>query len=173
MHSPGAERLFLRAARPVIRRRSSPTRWRRVLTVGWRRPTTAGWRCWWLRSVWSRRRIGGGRRVFKRQGTLQKRSSAIFPWMTMRKSGKCGGRTNISSAVSDGLFSSDMVSDSDRMFERLDLLPRAGSRNGLRERGRGGGSSKGEAGLRGTAGDAARLRKGLFEERLSSNPADC
>jgi len=38
----------------------------------------------------------------------------------------------------------------------------------LRERGRGGGSSKGEAGL---VGDTARLRKGLFEERFNDNPA--
>lgn len=41
------------------------------------------------------------------------------------------------------------------------------SRNGLRDTGRGGGSSKGDA------GDAARLRKGLLEERLRLRPADC
>jgi hypothetical protein len=84
-----------------------------------------------------------------------------------------GRRTNISSAVSDGLFSRDMVSEADRRLERLDLLAIAGSRNGLRETGRGGGSSKGEAGLCAVVGDTApRLRKGLFEERFKSNPAD-
>jgi len=55
------------------------------------------------------------------------------------------------------------------MFERLALLAMAGSRNGLRETGRGGGSSKGDAGL---VGDTARLRKGLFEERFNESPAD-
>ncbi len=79
------------------------------------------------------------------------------------------GHTNISSAVSDGLFSNDMVSEADRIFERLDLFAMAGSRNGLRESGRGGGSSKGEPGL---VGDTARLRKGLFEGRFNSNPAE-
>ena len=83
-----------------------------------------------------------------------------------------GRRTNISSAVRDGLLSADMVSEADRMFDRLDLLVTAGSRNGLRESGRGGGSSKGEPGLCAEVGDTARLRKGLFEERFSSNPED-
>lgn len=49
-----------------------------------------------------------------------------------------------------------------------------GSRNGFLEVGRGGGSSKGERGS-GEArllGDAARLRKGLLDERLSDRPAD-
>jgi hypothetical protein len=41
------------------------------------------------------------------------------------------------------------------------------SRNGFLERGRGGGSSKGDAG---EAGEAARLRKGLLEERLMESP---
>ena len=57
------------------------------------------------------------------------------------------------------------------------LLTRAGSRKGLRETGRwGGGSSKGETGLMGARpgearlGDTARLRKGLFDARLSVNP---
>jgi hypothetical protein len=40
------------------------------------------------------------------------------------------------------------------------------SRKGLRDTGRAGGSSKGDA------GDAARLRKGLLEERLMLRPAD-
>jgi hypothetical protein len=71
--------------------------------------------------------------------------------------------------VRDGLLSNDMLSDSDRMLERLDLLVMAGSRNGLRESGRGGGSSNGEAGL---VGDTARLRNGLFEGRFNDNPAD-
>ena len=86
------------------------------------------------------------------------------------------GHTNISSAVSDGLLSADMLSEADRRFELLDQaawLAMAGSRNGLRESGRGGGSSKGEAGLCDAVGDTAllRLRKGLFEGRLRSNSA--
>jgi hypothetical protein len=43
------------------------------------------------------------------------------------------------------------------------------SRNGFLETGRGGGSSKGDAG---EAGDAARLRKGLLEDRLIVSPAE-
>jgi hypothetical protein len=81
-------------------------------------------------------------------------------------------RTNISSAVRDGRLSKDMASEADRMSEKLDRPAIAGSRNGLRESGRGGGSSKGEAGLCGPTGDTARLRKGLFEERLSKSPED-
>jgi hypothetical protein len=65
-----------------------------------------------------------------------------------------------------------MVSEADRMFERLDLPASAGSRNGLRDVGRGGGSLKGEAGLCAEVGETARLRKGLFEERFNSSPAD-
>lgn len=78
-----------------------------------------------------------------------------------------GGHTNISSAVSDGLLSKDMVSEADRMFEKLDLFVMAGSKNGLRDSGRGGGSSKGETGLCEVEGETARLRKGLFEERFN------
>lgn len=51
---------------------------------------------------------------------------------------------------------------------------KSGSRNGFLEDGRGGGSSKGERGS-GEArllGDAARLRKGLLDERFSDKPAD-
>jgi len=81
------------------------------------------------------------------------------------------GHTNRSSAVGavvgDCLFSIDMASD--RMFCKLARVVSAGSRNGFRDTGRGGGSSKGED----RAGDTARLRKGLFEERLSDKPADC
>lgn len=68
--------------------------------------------------------------------------------------------TNISSADMD-LWSElfDMASG--------DLKGGGLSRNGFRETGLGGGSSKGDA------GDAARLRKGLFEERLRLKPADC
>lgn len=50
---------------------------------------------------------------------------------------------------------------------------KSGSRNGFLEVGRGGGSSKGERGS-GEArllGDAARLRKGLLDERFSDKPA--
>lgn len=42
------------------------------------------------------------------------------------------------------------------------------SRNGFLETGRGGGSSKGDAG---EAGDAARLRNGLLDDRLRDRPA--
>jgi len=47
-----------------------------------------------------------------------------------------------------------------------------GSRKGFLETGRAGGSSKGECGRGGEKllGDAARLRNGLFEERLRANP---
>ena len=56
--------------------------------------------------------------------------------------------------------------------DRMDWFV-AGSRKGFLETGRGGGSSKGEAGLVGReAGEAARLRKGLFDERLMVRPAD-
>jgi hypothetical protein len=110
-----------------------------------------------------------GRRLFERQGTLRESWSDFV-------SGVVGeereGRTKISSAVRDGLLSSDMFSDADRMLEWLDRLAMAGSRNGLRETGRGGGSSKGEAGLCAEVGDTARLRKGLFDERFNDNPAD-
>src|SRR5687767_14176193 len=73
---------------------------------------------------------------------------------------KGGLHTKMSSAVR--LFGSDWV----------DMAPgdRTGggaSRNGFLERGRGGGSSKGDAG---EAGEAARLRKGLLEERLMESP---
>lgn len=78
----------------------------------------------------------------------------------------------ISSAVSDGLLSDDIVSEADRISEKLDLPATAGSRNGLRESGRGGGSSKGETRAGEARGDAARLRKGLLDERFKSNPDD-
>lgn len=53
-----------------------------------------------------------------------------------------------------------------------DLVGGAWSRKGLRETGLGGAGtlSKGDAG---DAGDVARLRKGLFEERFRLRPADC
>lgn len=57
------------------------------------------------------------------------------------------------------------------MSELLDVAPgdfKGGggwSRNGFRETGRAGGSSKGEA------GEAARLRKGLLDDRLRLRPA--
>jgi len=88
----------------------------------------------------------------------------------------CEKHTKISSAVSDGRFSRGGSSDDDRMLEKLALLVMAGSRKGLRESGRGGGSSKGETGGGGeavTAGDAARLRKGLLELRFKSKPDGC
>ena len=60
----------------------------------------------------------------------------------------------------------DMVSAEERMFCRLARVVIAGSRKGLRDTGRGGGSSKGD----GRAGEMARLRKGLLEERLRVRP---
>lgn len=45
------------------------------------------------------------------------------------------------------------------------------SRNGFLETGRGGGS-KGECWPSDKEGEVARLRKGLFEERLCASPAD-
>lgn len=69
--------------------------------------------------------------------------------------------------VGDVFFSIDIASD--RIFCKLEREVRTGSRNGLRETGLGGGSSNGD----GRAGEIARLRKGLFEDRLSDNPADC
>ena len=85
-----------------------------------------------------------------------------------------GKHTNRSSAVGDDdvLSCVDMVSDAARIFWALALLARAGSRKGFRDIGRGGGtgSSKGETGLW-RAGETARLRKGLLEERFSVNPA--
>jgi len=53
----------------------------------------------------------------------------------------------------------------------------AGSRNGLRDTGRGGGPSNGEVGESGllalpSAGEAARLRKGLLDWRLTVRPVD-
>ena len=74
--------------------------------------------------------------------------------------------------MSDGLLSVAMVSEPRRMLERLGLLAIAGSRKGLRESGRGGGSSKGDEGNVAVEGETARLRKGLLEERFSSNPDD-
>lgn len=81
--------------------------------------------------------------------------------------------TKSSSAVGDwaplgcAIFSGDVTN-----WEVEEL--KDGSRNGFLEVGRGGGSSKGERGS-GEArllGDAARLRKGLLDERLSDRPAD-
>jgi len=80
-----------------------------------------------------------------------------------------GIRTNRSSAVGDACLSAfDMLSDAIRIFCRLERVVRAGSRKGLRDTGRGGGSSKGDA----RVGEIARLRNGLFEDRLRVNPAD-
>ena len=81
-------------------------------------------------------------------------------------------RTKISSAVSDGLLSVAIVSEPRRRLVRLGLLAIAGSRKGFRDRGRGGGSSKGEEGNMAVEGETARLRKGLLELRFSSNPDD-
>lgn len=67
-------------------------------------------------------------------------------------------------------FSVDaMLLSGDRRFCRLRVV--FGSRNGFRDTGLGEGSSKGEAGLW-RLGDTARLRNGLLDDRLSSNPAD-
>jgi len=68
--------------------------------------------------------------------------------------------------VGDPFFSIDIASD--LIFCKLERVVSAGSRKGFRDAGRGGGSSNGE----GRAGDIARLRKGLFEERLSVRPEE-
>lgn len=70
-------------------------------------------------------------------------------------------RTKISSAESD-LAPSELLD-----MAPGDLSGGGGwSMKGFRERGRAGGSSKGEA------GEAARLRKGLLEERLRLRPIE-
>ena len=81
-----------------------------------------------------------------------------------------GQRTNISSAVGDAFFSGGAIL-AVSVFRFCMLRVAFGSRNGFRDTGRGRGSSKGEAGLW-RLGDTARLRKGLLDDRLSSNPAD-
>lgn len=82
---------------------------------------------------------GGGVGLFSLKVSVLKSSSAV------------------GSALADAMISG----------ERSGLA--VGSRKGLRETGRGGGSSKGDRG-EGTVGDAARLRKGLLEERLRVRP---
>lgn len=88
-------------------------------------------------------------------------SLLLRPLMCIQKS-TGPGLTKISSAVSD-LWSElfDMVSG--------DLTGGGWSRNGLRDTGLGGGG----ASSNGDAGEVARLRKGLFEERFRLRPADC
>lgn len=79
-------------------------------------------------------------------------------------------RTNKSSAVILLLSAAaDVLSDIARFCR---LRSAAGSRNGFRETGRGGGSSNGDTGLW-RLGETARLRNGLFDERLRLNPPDC
>lgn len=75
----------------------------------------------------------------------------------MRQSIHTKSSSAVGSALADAMISG----------ERSGLA--VGSRKGLRETGRGGGSSKGDRG-EGTVGDAARLRKGLLEERLRVRP---
>ena len=186
--SPSAMRAFLWS------RRTAPPGIGRPHTFLSRAMTARAWwsrrsrRPWWFRTTGPRRRgrRGLGLGIFKRQGTLGISWSAC-PRCTAGRPAcraparvrvpEAEGRTKISSAVSDGLLSADMLSETDR-FELLDQFAwfwfaMAGSRNGLRESGRGGGSSKGEAGLCDAVGDTAllRLRKGLFEGRLRSNSA--
>jgi hypothetical protein len=71
----GAERLFLRSSRTVVRRRASPVPGRTTLAVGRGRATTARWWGRWLRSIWPRRCTRRGRRVDKGQGALRE------PWL--------------------------------------------------------------------------------------------
>jgi hypothetical protein len=80
--------------------------------------------------------------------------------------------TNKSSAVGDDVFFSSVgeAISGDLKFCRLLVL--VGSRKGFRETGRAGGLSKGEVGGLLRLGEPARLRKGLFEERLRVRPAD-
>lgn len=87
--------------------------------------------------------------------------------------------TNNCSAVGEGFestFAAMVLLLTSIKFGWLDV--KSGSRKGFRDTGRGGGSSKGEtaggdvAVLRGLAGDAARLRNGLLDDRFRVNPAD-
>jgi len=74
----------------------------------------------------------------------------------------------MSSAVSEPFLSEvDIDSEADRILDVLERFAMEGSRKGLRDSGLGGGSSKGESWEGETTGEAARLRKGLLEERLS------
>lgn len=68
-------------------------------------------------------------------------------------------------SVASDILSGDPASGLGTVFEE------EASRNGFRETGRGGGS-KGESCPSDKEGDAARLRKGLLEERLSVSPGD-
>lgn len=68
-------------------------------------------------------------------------------------------------SVANDILSGDPASGLGTVFEE------DASRNGFRETGRGGGS-KGESCPSDKEGDAARLRKGLLEERLSVSPGD-
>lgn len=91
-----------------------------------------------------------------------KRSPCLFP-----KDDSAFFSPFLSSSVRELNISS---AERDLESEWFDMVPgdltggRDWSRKGLRDRGRAGGSSKGEA------GDTARLRKGLFEERLMLRP---
>lgn len=91
-----------------------------------------------------------------------------------------GELTNNSSAVGDLLFSVGeamlagdctlctwLLSEGSKKGFLETGLAGAGSSNG-----EWGGGGENELGVRALFGDAARLRKGLFDERLSVNPAD-
>jgi hypothetical protein len=67
-------------------------------------------------------------------------------------------------SIAKDILSGDLSGGSGNIFKE------DASKKGFRDTGRGGGSN-GEAGPL-DAGDAARLRKGLLEERLRVSPAD-
>ena len=158
LHSAGAQCLFLRTGRAMVRWRTSAARGavlapRRGRAAPTRRRSAIG-----FRYRYERRRL----LVVERQRTLQTMQVSL----DIEDTSGGRARTKRSSAVGDVRLSIDMASD--RIFCRLAWAVSAGSRNGFRDTGRGGGSSNGD----GRVGDALLLRKGLFEERLRVNPAD-
>ena len=74
------------------------------------------------------------------------------------------GRTKSCSAVASDFVAEAIASGGSSGFV-------FGSRKGFRETGRGGGSSNGDRGD-GTDGEAVRLRKGFFDDRLSDRPGE-
>lgn len=99
----------------------------------------------------------------------------------MWEGGAAASLTNSSSAVGDLRFSFGEAIAGDWTRGTWTWVASDGSKKGFVETGlAGGGSSKGERGGGGEKelgavalfGEAARLRKGLLDERLSVNPAD-
>lgn len=151
----------------MTRRRPS-TGTRRDVLSAWRGPSSHAE--WWFGSLRSRRAglCEWRRLIVDGQGILLRYTLAAERSQCDELQAR--QHTNRSSAV--GAFLSAAVVDISsvvRRFCRLRVV--LGSRKGFRETGRAGGSSKGEPGLW-RLGDTARLRNGLFDDRLSSKPAD-